>query len=817
MTRQLIGQWHFDSERIVMIHTLTGQSVRYIGPAVSEPHAAFTNSGNRIWLRFEYEDRETRYPLLVEWRNVPGHGRPLVWRVDHDRSARLWRHANNTDAAHPGYGLWRRVDDGVIDAFSCWPSHPTVGRHPAHVVLNAGWLNGAWTAKLYRASRCAEPPQWPDGSLDLDVPVISPIDAPAPAPWMQCAPGEINNSDFLNPGLWEIDPSQMARSVEPWIRALRHMMTADGARFLVGLPRREGVDPEVQQRLPIYKARWLYADNDLVTDSLVASIGKAGPEPFVWGIRQMAGLNIGLRSRSDGLPISNIRTMTSTPAGEFHGSHPPNWVTQRLGHSLIDACLSNPGVGVDLCAKSDEALTVFGADPLILSVRASRGGPMHATTSLHEYDEHLHSPLTTHFFDEERDGIVRASTPVTTIGYWSYDPETKRLINRKSDQRLTFVGNYPLNGAETNRPPRSGGQSWRFVYRDSDIEYPLLVWSEVLQRSGGLYYRWHIDHVASADLWRDQYGGVSTPAYGLWRRVDSCALDALLCWPEIETTGPVPEGTESYGGWSNGQWSNRLLRSSSRGEKFGFEPPDGQAETPFIEALDAEARAWTFVDAIDGAGQADLANIQEIAPGQYFLPHDDPLTGFEHRMPHLLRSDGKAVIFPAGCRGQRMRHDSSDTWFLYADEEVFFFFASSAHSPHRHLIGPGWPACIGLRDKSRFDPSQPGGLPADLFVQRKSRYSWIDPVTSTKNPSPAVAHRVTVAIVDAGFAWSGQGGFVSEAPERIGREQPWSPLDTKDWQKVPVQLGPASVEGGYIGGLFSSTYSLRARLAPEEG
>lgn len=100
MTVQCINWWKFDAEATAMVHSMTGQSVRLVSRAAAEPPIPFINSGNRVWLRFDYCDRETTYPILVEWRNVPGFGRPLTWRVDHDRSARLWRLLRNVDAEY---------------------------------------------------------------------------------------------------------------------------------------------------------------------------------------------------------------------------------------------------------------------------------------------------------------------------------------------------------------------------------------------------------------------------------------------------------------------------------------------------------------------------------------------------------------------------------------------------------------------------------------------------------------------------------------------------------------------------------------------
>jgi hypothetical protein len=193
--------------------------------------------------------------------------------------------------------------------------------------------------------------------------------------------------------------------------------------------------------------------------------------------------------------------------------------------------LSHPEFGVDLNPKSEAAIAAFsGEDISVASVEIRCGGvirqSIYAATSPRDDARNCLSP---YLFDEERDGIVRATVPVGTTGYWSYDPETKSLVNQKSDQKIQFVGHHPRDEAVASGLVRHG-QSWRFIYRDSETEYPVLVRSEVTSRDFGLCRRWHIDHVASASLWRNQREGPVVPPYGLWRRVDSCALDAFLCW-----------------------------------------------------------------------------------------------------------------------------------------------------------------------------------------------------------------------------------------------------------------------------------------------
>jgi hypothetical protein len=70
MAQQLIGWWLFDAERSAIVHAETGQAVRYVGrPNLDD--LGLTESGNRIWMHFEYKDQDIRFPILIEWRNIP--------------------------------------------------------------------------------------------------------------------------------------------------------------------------------------------------------------------------------------------------------------------------------------------------------------------------------------------------------------------------------------------------------------------------------------------------------------------------------------------------------------------------------------------------------------------------------------------------------------------------------------------------------------------------------------------------------------------------------------------------------------------------
>jgi hypothetical protein len=146
-------------------------------------------------------------------------------------------------------------------------------------------------------------------------------------------------------------------------------------------------------------------------------------------------------------------------------------------------------------------------------------------------------------------------------------------------------------------------------------------------------------------------------------------------------------------------------------------------------------------------------------------------------MPHLISADGRSAIFPAGYR-HHMGHDGADSWFLYVDADVFFNIAAHACPLFWEFEwGQGGSiACIGLRHRDRFASGQPGGLPSDLFTHRESRYGSY--VQLTPIPAPALAHRVTTALLDAALLWTRETGSVCEIlssglppPRRRGRRR----------------------------------------------
>lgn len=154
MTQQL-GWWEYDPTAPGMVNTVTGERVIYRGALGG--HMRVTWSEN--WLRYDYVHSELTFPLIaraaIRDRGVPGPARTEYLSIDYPRSARLWRDdpfGSRVVGTAPAYGVWRRVDDCISDAFSCWPRQANGGWNGDEVELVGGWLNGSWRPDFSRVS-----------------------------------------------------------------------------------------------------------------------------------------------------------------------------------------------------------------------------------------------------------------------------------------------------------------------------------------------------------------------------------------------------------------------------------------------------------------------------------------------------------------------------------------------------------------------------------------------------------------------------------------------------------------------------------------
>jgi hypothetical protein len=266
--------WLVDIGRAAAASPDTNQRISYVGKAADDPELGLMSIQHRFWMRYDYEDAECRYPLLVEWQNERRSGTQR-WRVDHIRSAALWRRESASAAANPTYGLWRRVDDASTRALTCWPPTDAIGPAPANICVNGGWHNGAWTDQYYRSHSTGEPPTSQPYKY-LGPPLVS-LAEPAPSPWefvsQSSAPRNVVSRWLGGFG----KRKSMAESLELMIARSdfsglpepafcgTHLRSMDGARAIipVGFLSRHGDEKHRTVRL-----RLLYIDDDLICDCL---------------------------------------------------------------------------------------------------------------------------------------------------------------------------------------------------------------------------------------------------------------------------------------------------------------------------------------------------------------------------------------------------------------------------------------------------------------------------------------------------------------------------------------------------------------------
>lgn len=387
------------------------------------------------------------------------------------------------------------------------------------------------------------------------------------------------------------------------------------------------------------------------------------------------------------------------------------------------------------------------------------------------------------------------------MGLWRFDPETVTLFDENSGQHLHFEGAVP------ERP------YWLFRYRDRDIQYPIVVSGWPAEFGPRPWKTWTIDHRASAERWRNETGE-RLPPYDLWRRADRGVSDALLCWPECDATGPLPWKIVSLGGWFNGQWPRRIVRSRKRPDDWGFEAGGPGPEDP--EMRPPTPHSWHYVDVSPVAPGAELLGIEEFAPGLLYYPLGRKLRGFQNAVPHLLRDDGQAAIFPGGMSSYMYRFESyrPNAYFVYIDEDVFFRFETVE-------FGGAWEfrlhdlKLVGVRALERLRLPTGNGLPESLFRDVRINDRW----GQSTGPSQRLWQTVSETLLDAGLAWTGSPSRMLDDPDHLkamtesGPGDPPPPLEESG-----IDLGPkarVTVEGGYVGSRFNRTFATEAWLQPE--
>ncbi|MDJ0945925.1 MAG: hypothetical protein QNJ30_20855 [Kiloniellales bacterium] len=368
------GWWLALPKVDMLVNRASGQRLRRIGPGRVEDDPAAEG-----WFRFEYRDDEVGYPLicrLTESRYI----NPLkpcdkfsgqILQVDHNRSASLWRRERGSETEVPPYGLWRRVDDCITDAFPCWPGKGSGEPAWQQVGLRGGWLNGGWQDRLFRTFA----PLTPDirqgverglHTLTAETPAMAPLDEAPPSPWRfhpypADAPPPGENCCFPlpelirvfdlpdeagyrvlgprdNPGFLYTHRIAPAGQALPSIEGRApYLRSADGARILY--PRSATRD---DQQFGIESFTFEYVDDDVMVTLMRARNESLEPQAaWTVDLMQMRGC---ARREEDRFRY-RIRHFPSAPPSQWTwGNHAPTYdLWRRLSTELSSAWLSWKG------------------------------------------------------------------------------------------------------------------------------------------------------------------------------------------------------------------------------------------------------------------------------------------------------------------------------------------------------------------------------------------------------------------------------------------------------------------------------------------
>ena len=185
MLVHVYGWWDYAPEERALVNTVTEERVVHRRAARRDEVQV-----DGDWHLFEYRHDDIRVPLLVRSvvRSSSNDTYSRRWVVDYDRSLVIWRQETGaTDLFFP-YGLWRRVEECVMDAFSRWLRVPPGSDRDISIYAYGvgGWLNGTWRGEYTRTRHIAvrrdeRPPARPDLSRS-DIALVPP-DMPPPPRW----------------------------------------------------------------------------------------------------------------------------------------------------------------------------------------------------------------------------------------------------------------------------------------------------------------------------------------------------------------------------------------------------------------------------------------------------------------------------------------------------------------------------------------------------------------------------------------------------------------------------------------------------------
>lgn len=398
------------------------------------------------------------------------------------------------------------------------------------------------------------------------------------------------------------------------------------------------------------------------------------------------------------------------------------------------------------------------------------------------------------------------------FGWWHFDEETCSLVNRISGESLNFIG-------ATDSQGQSGifrDKSWlRFEYVFEDLKFPVLV-EQYSRRytynmSAQPLKRWQIDYVRSAAAWfLESNENLEILPYGVWRRVDDCVSDALLCWPHAKATGKPPFQLKSKGGWLNGTWSDHFSRSFGRPRFSASEKAMRPEVRPRLFPLHTMPPIpWRYVHSeslTDGIRLPAFPTAQDVAD-------------LEDGMPHLRRNDGLAVLYPSKVVHNWIRGEDLDIYGvvhlrdedfsvdLYVDNRIERI-NKDCYDVRMHALGGNYKRPSEPRSGwsfqgswlNSFTPKYDNGeigCVGEETVRHRPYRSY-----TGQRPGIALSQQLNATLIDAMLTWKGMPRFLdSNSVDQRPRERPGTDSNEELGLALHESSG-VSILGRYVGGIW---------------
>ncbi|WP_245450005.1 hypothetical protein [Rhizobium leguminosarum] len=518
------------------------------------------------------------------------------------------------------------------------------GLRPTLIAVSGGWHKEQWREEYYRTFDMA----YLGARSDETVPTPSVIRQEAPRQWRFVpAAQEARAEDIvtIHQSLSAARPEEIEELVVGLLPQRPHLQS--GERFLVPL-RQSG-----------WQTQWLYMDDEIITDRIVADT-----RPPSWAFRIENTVLIGTIDRKRRTEFKFDHAWQPKQIGALkreYGNFPRAfrarlrdlcenglWQWEEVCLQLYSPGSEGKGSVKDICiqppkrVRIDKIVSVAGPVATVRLVIAE-------TLDGGDYDDKI---LSYAFND---------SPPLLNRSEWEqfeFQADALSLMDGRTQQQLELREVVAGSGSVTE------GCEGLFCYRDIDSEYLLVVIREG-RRANHQAGRWVLDHNASRS--KNQQSGVPLMPDERWYRMARFARDALLAWPDTDIFGPGPSTLTELGGYLQGRWEPELRRLQGNHLKTSENAPSTGRYNPEASLL----LPWNAFDPGADVG-ASSERVEAVLRRLADQSADDEDIGQTRRL-RWLRADGRAIFYLHGWQTLRAPPDGDPYQapvFEYLDDDI---------------------------------------------------------------------------------------------------------------------------------------------------